>query len=434
MSNKATIVLGFVIILLLATQYFFSPPSQSPYVKYVRSSDKQAESTGSRMKPYHNLQNAVNSCDDGDTLIVLPGLYKIEPEYFVEELCGNCSEHKTQVITTRGLLIENKRIAVKGSGIGKTVIETNAGYGVLFLNSYGSSIESLTITGGKRNIDGNSTDGGIVLKYSEVTVKNCNISDNTDRADDVVVGIGAIMVREGSELTAIGNTISNNGWDGIALYRGAIGYIRDNEISKGRGAGIGVTWDATATILRNHIYEYWKGIGSFGDSRVIARNNIVRDCLGWGIVATGTSYMDAANNIVYHNGNCGMAAWSETASGRFTNNIVVKNGWKEEWIAPRVGIQNNGGIENFIISHNNVWGNEEGNYGSMKSLTGKNANISANPMFVNAVIYDFRLQAGSPCIDSGNPGITDPDGTVSDMGILSGPGCSTITRTIEIAK
>lgn len=424
MSNKATFLLGFVIIILLATQYFFSPPSQSPYVKYVRSGEEKGEADGSRMKPYLNLQNAIDNCDDGDTLIVLPGLYTIEPEFFVEELCGNCQEHRTQVIATRGLLIENKRIAIKGSGAGKTFVETNAGYGVLFLNSRGSTIESLTITGGKRDIGGDATDAGIVLKFSTVTVKNCNISDNSDRKEDVVVGIGGIMVREGSELTAIGNTIENNSWDGIALYRGAIAYIEDNLIGKGRGAGIGVTWDACATILRNQIYEYWKGIGSFGDSRVIVRNNIVRDCLGWGIVATGTSYMDAANNVVYHNGNCGMAAWSEDASGRFTNNIVAKNGWKEQWVAPRVGIQNYGGIENFIVSHNNVWGNEAGDYGDMKSLTGKNGNISADPLFVDAAAGNFTLQKRSPCIDNGNPMIYDSDGTVSDMGTYSGPGNS----------
>ena len=103
MSNKATFLLGFVIVILLATQYFFSPPSQSPYVKYVRSSEEKGKADGSRLKPYFNLQNAVDECVDGDTLIVLPGIYTLEAQYFVEELCGNCQDHKTQVIAARGL-------------------------------------------------------------------------------------------------------------------------------------------------------------------------------------------------------------------------------------------------------------------------------------------------------------------------------------------
>lgn len=417
MSNKTILILGFVIVLLLMTQYLFSPPSASHHIKFVRSGGDDKPGTGTRSKPFRDLQYAINKCDDGDTLIVFPGTYEAISEYYIEELCGNCEEHATQVIASRGFLVEGKRLTITGSGADETILRTNAGYGILFLHSRGTSISGATITGGKRDLDGNATDAGVVLKFSSVTVKNCRISDNTDQKEDVVVGIGGIMGREGSELFALENEIINNGWDGIALYRGALAYIADNVISKGRGAGIGITWDACATILRNEISEYWKGIGSFGNTRVIVRNNVVRDCLGWGIIATGASYMDACNNVVYHNGNCGMATWSEEASGRFSNNIVVLNGWKEQWVAPRVGIQNYGGADNFIICYNDVWNNEAGDYGDMLSLTGKNGNISADPLFVNPTLGDFKLKPESPCIDTGNPLITDQDGTISDMGI-----------------
>jgi hypothetical protein len=44
------------------------------------------------------------------------------------------------------------------------------------------------------------------------------------------------------------------------------------------------------------------------------------------------------------------------------------------------------------------------------------SNIFENPMFVDPVGGDYRLQWGSPCIDAGSDGYTDPDSTVSDIG------------------
>ncbi|MBC8204190.1 right-handed parallel beta-helix repeat-containing protein [bacterium] len=422
LSNRNIAILGFIIILLWFTQFLFSPSTDSPYVKYVDDLKGDEKGEGSRKEPFRNLQYAIDECDDGDTLVIKKGKYTAVPDTFIEELCGNCEKHNTPVIAIRGFILEGKRLTIKGSGADKTILQTNAGYGFLFLNSRGTQISGVTITGGRRDPDGNATDAGIVVKYSSVTIRDCRISDNTDFIDSVIVGIGGIIGREGSELFIFNNEILNNSWDGIALYRGSIAYIADNIIEKGRGAGIGITWDANAIILRNRITYYWKGIGSFGDSRALVKNNIVQDCLEWGIVAAGSSYMDACNNVVYHNGNCGMAAWSEDASGRFSNNIIVKNGWKEQWVAPGVGLQNYGGIENFIISHNNIWGNEAGNYGDMKDLTGVNGNISQDPSFVNTFSGDYHLKENSPCIDSGNPLITDSDGTVSDMGVYSGPG------------
>ncbi len=416
-SNKMIAILGLVIVLLMLTQYLFSPPSVSKYVKYAKPSGKTGEGTGSRGKPFVGLQNAIDRCDDGDTLRLLPGVYEAEPSPFPEELCGNCQNHRTPVNATRGFFIEGKRLTLEGAGAAETTLKTNAGYGVLFYNSYGSALLKLTVSGGVRDPDGNAADGAVVVKYSSVTIENCRLADNTHRIDTVVVGIGGIIGREGASIIARDNVIENNGWDGIALYRGAFALITGNTIKQGRGAGIGVTWDAYAIIVGNRISGYWKGIGSFGDSRVTARNNVVRDCLGWGIIATGTSYLDACNNVVYHNGNCGMAAWSKEAAGRFSNNIVVLNGWKEQWVAPQVGIQNYGGFEKFIISHNCVWNNAAGNYGDMPDLTGKEGNISLDPGFADPSLGDFNLKPGSPCIDAGNPLITDEDGTISDMGL-----------------
>ncbi|NIT55032.1 MAG: hypothetical protein GWN00_01930, partial [Aliifodinibius sp.] len=45
--------------------------------------------------------------------------------------------------------------------------------------------------------------------------------------------------------------------------------------------------------------------------------------------------------------------------------------------------------------------------------------IFSNPMILDST--DFHLQAYSPCIDTGDPNVYDPDSTRSDMGVYGGP-------------
>jgi poly-gamma-glutamate synthesis protein (capsule biosynthesis protein) len=413
-------MLRFFVILFLNFFVLVLPYLSQATTWYVDDIGDDVVGTGTKDEPFRDLQTAIDSALDGDQIFIMPGTYEAHPDSYPEELCGNCEQHKTRVEATRGFWIKGKALEIVGSGIDSTILITKAGYGILFDYSRGSIITNLTITGGIRDKDEMATDAGVVAKFSTVTVKKVKIRDNTHQLEDVVVGIGGVFGRENSELFILENIIENNGWDGVALYRGASAYIADNAICDGRGAGIGITWDATATVYRNRISYYWKGIGTFGDSRAVVRNNAVYDNLGWGIIATGNSFMEASNNVITRNGNCGFAPWSETARGTFINNIVTENGWRKEWVCPRVGIWMNGKPENFVISHNIVWGNEEEEYRDMEDLTGKNGNISKDPMFRGKI--DFRLMPGSPAIDSGDSVFTDPDGGPSDMGIYGGPG------------
>ena len=388
-------------------------------VLYVGDDNARHRKDEFRNGYYNDLQTAINKAANNDTIIIAPGVYYSKSYAFPESLCGNCDNHITEVRATRGFLIQDKSLVIIGSGIDSTTLITNAGYGVLFLDSPGSLITRLKITGGKRDLDGTATDAGIVARNSRVTIASCLIADNIDRPDSLIIGIGGIIGREGAELTITGNEIFNNGWDGIALYRGATAIITDNTINGGRGVGIGITWDATAQIYRNTVTNYWKGVGAFGSTRVIAANNLVKDNLGWGIIVTGKAYLDATNNLVIRNGNCGLAMWSEESSGRFANNIVIDNGWREEWICPPVGFWNYGYRSKFIISHNNIFQNKDGEYRDMPDYTGKSGNISVDPLFVGE--DDYHLQPQSPCINSGDSLITDNDGSVSDIGLYGGP-------------
>ncbi len=374
--------------------------------------------SGTAGDPYRDLQAAIDAAADGDVVLVLPGRYEARPVDYDEALCGNCEKHATPVHATSGFRVEGKSISVIGSGVDETTLLTRAGYGVLFEDCPMAALHALKVTGGVRDPDGAATDAAVVARNSSVIISGCSLEGNDDRCEDVVVGIGGVMGREGAQLVVSGNTIRGNGWDGVALYRGAVALVADNVIADGRGAGVGITWDSAAIVTGNRISGYWKGIGTFGSSRAVLRNNEVFDNLGWGLVATGTSAMKATNNVVTRNGNCGVALWSEEASLTLVNNIITENGWRDEWVCPQVGLWMNGDAGNLAARYNDVWGNVLADYRDLDPLTGEHGNISQDPAFVDSL--DFRLGEGSPCIDAGDPLMTDGDGGRSDMGSWGG--------------
>jgi hypothetical protein len=368
-----------------------------------------------------DLQAIIDHAANGDTLKLGAKTFETRAAEFTDPLCGNCLDPQTGVSATHGFVIKNKALTLVGADREQTRLVTNAGYGLYIENADGTVIQNLTITGGVRDDDGNATDAAIVVRRSSVTIERVDIRDNADRSSDstVVVGIGGIFGREGAEMTIRDCNIINGGWDGIALYRGATAYVSDCVIKGGRGAGIGVTWDATCIAYRNEVTGFWKGIGSFGTSVVIASNNFVHDNLGWGIIGTGESSLDATNNVVHHNGNCGVAPWSTSSRGRIINNIITANGWRDQWVCPCVGVWNYGDWAKWAFRNNIVWGNKAGEYEGIWDQTELNGNLSVDPLFVGE--NDFRLKPESPALHAGDSTIFNVDGTRSHIGLYGGP-------------
>jgi hypothetical protein len=363
-----------------------------------------------------DLQKAINIAADGDTLLLAPGRYVAEAMPYEEARCGNCLNAATPVHATRGFVIDGKRLVLRGRKAADVILETHAGYGLLMINSHDSVIEWLTITGGVRDVDGKATDGAIVLKHSQATIRSCFLRDNTHFIDSVIVGIGGVMVREGSNARIEHCAILHNSWDGVALYRGALATISDCAMDSGRGVGIGVTWDAAAVCLRNNISHYWKGIGSFGTATVVARNNAVYDNLGWGMIAAGASTLIAENNVIARNGNCGLAIWNSGTRGRFVNNIAVFNGWRKQWVCPCVGFWNqDSSAVGWTVSNNIVWGNVQ------QDVLGADSTgfLFVNPQFADTL--DFSLERNSPARGAGDEQLTNSDGSRSDIGLYGGP-------------
>ncbi len=377
-----------------------------------------------------DLQAAIDRAGNGDTLLLAATDYIARPQEMIEPLCGNCPDPQTEVTATTGFVISGKGLVIVGDESGNTRLLTKAGYGLYFEDAENSQVRRLTVTDGRRDADGNATDAAIVIRRSQVDILDCDLSGNSHRLDTVVVGIGGVIGREGAEITVRDCRIVDNGWDGIALYRGASAHISDCLIRDGRGAGIGVTWDATCVALRNEISGYWKGIGAFGTSWVIARNNLVHRNLGWGMIATGKSYMDMTNNVVYRNGNCGIAPWSTEAFGRIANNIIVGNGWRDQWVCPCVGVWNYGDWAKWDFTNNLVWDNVAGDYEAIWDQTGLHGNLCVDPGFISE--SDLHLAADSPARHAGDSAVYNPDGTISHLGLYGGPQAWPEDRTLQI--
>lgn len=366
-----------------------------------------------------NFQSIINYAASGDTLILDEMIYRTVLTPFDDSLCGNCENPDTVIKASYGFVIRNKSLVIIGLNRTGTILETNAGYGLYIVNCPYIEIRNLTITGGVRDFEEMATNAGIVIRNSRAKIIDVNIRDNNHQLDSVIVGIGGIIGREGADIEIRNCNIDNNSWDGIALYRGATAVVVNNKIKNGRGVGIGVTWDASCFAYGNEIEGYWKGIGAFGSSWVIARNNLIHENLGWGMIATDQSYMDITNNVIYHNGNCGVAPWSTDCRGRIVNNIIVENGWRDYWVCACVGVRNNGDWAKWEFKNNIVYNNKDGEYENIWDQTGLNGNLSVDPMFIGG--GNFHLQEGSPALYGGDSLIYNIDGTVSHIGLYGGP-------------
>ncbi|UCE18849.1 MAG: right-handed parallel beta-helix repeat-containing protein [Gemmatimonadota bacterium] len=302
-----------------------------------------------------NLQALLTEKVDSLEIYLQSGDYFLSSTDIIDSTCGNCEEPDQFVPATAGLQIAGAYVKISGPEDRSAVIHTNAGYGIFFNHCQRGLIENLSITDGVRDTSGFATDAAVVVKNSTITVRRNRIYENIGDSSIVVkniVGIMGICGRENSDVTIADNEIVRNSWDGIALYRDARATIANNLIdgvdkasSKiaggGRGVAIGVTWNGQATIEKNLVKRYWKGIGIFVDANVAARNNVIEDVLTWGI-----AYWDAdkgrpvgviEENIIYSTGACGITITRSQPGpnpGILVGNVVVQTAQNPKYDDP----------------------------------------------------------------------------------------------------
>lgn len=307
-----------------------------------------------RISTADQLEELFKNPQENINVKLASGIYELQPETIIDSSCGNCVNPDTLITATAGLVISGKNILITGPENKTAIIKTNSGYGLFALNCENLIIENLTITGGIRDSCSFATDAAIVVKNSDVIIRDNKITRNygdQKLIEENVVGIMGICGRENSFLRIYNNLISKNSWDGIALFRDSEAVIDENIIDGvhkaggriaqgGRGVGIGVTWNAKAKIRNNLIKRYWKGIGLFVDAEGHVENNIIEDVITWGIslwdAGEGSPKGVINNNIIYKTGAMGMSITSQTKEdpGNFMGNIIVRTAQDSTYDSP----------------------------------------------------------------------------------------------------
>lgn len=300
------------------------------------------------------LEEALSGPRRDATIVLASGVYELDPESAIDPTCGNCADPDSLVPITVGLTISGSNVRIEGPRDGSAVIVTRAGYGLYFKDCHGCELDRVVVTGGERDASRAATDAAIVARNSSVSITNCIVRDNIGdpaRVENHTVGIAGICGREGADLTIEQCEILRNSWDGIVLYRDARATISNNvidgvdaaidEAGGGRGVAIEVTWNSHATITRNLLQRYWKGIGVFENADVVAYGNIVEEMETWGInvwdAARGRPRASFERNVVYDCGACGIAIERHAAGetpGRLVANIVVHTGQNPAYDPP----------------------------------------------------------------------------------------------------
>jgi hypothetical protein len=157
-------------------------------------------------------------------------------------------------------------------------------------------------------------------------------------------------------------------------------------------------------------------ISSLTGDGIWLHNGIVSNCLVTACSLRGIYAGTAGDNglvqncIISYNGSNGILAGTGGIS--VTNCIARPNG--------AIGFARDY-YGTFNLSYSN---------GSTSSTSGNQGVINIDPQFVSAA--DYHISEGSPCWNTGNSALSDPDGSVSDMGYFGGPDCPIYPVVYEI--
>ncbi|MCP4580576.1 MAG: T9SS type A sorting domain-containing protein [candidate division Zixibacteria bacterium] len=357
---------------------------------------------------YDVIQEAINASSDGDTVLVAEGHYferinflgkgiLLTSEFIWEgdttHIYNTIIDADTSVlgITDTNSVIcfgqgEDSNSVIKGfiiqNGIGTTVSWTIRDGGGIFCYNSSPTISNNLIANNSANYQG----GGIICD----SLSNPTIINNIITGNSAEWGGGILC--DGSSPVISFNSISENSADnggGIESVQNSSPTIHDNLIwgnsAELTGGGIDCIFcDGPIVISHNLIYgnsaEWGGGIQCYGSSLIIRNNTITENpvnSLGGGIYCGVYGTATVINSIVWAN-----------ADGSGENEIGLTS------------------FASISISYSDVHGGWEGD-----------GNINADPLYVDPENGDYRLLAGSPCIDTGDPDSPfDPDSTRADMG------------------
>lgn len=255
----------------------------------------------------------------------------------------------------------------------------------------------------------------------------------------------------------VGNQSADHG-GGIIIYESAEVTISHNDIqlntTQWGGGGIHVRGgSAPVTITNNTLYtntaEYGAAIliADTNNEMLISQNDIRFNKITGEDYQPGGIHVDnmggmvsIINNVLAHNDNRGVKGVNYTEI-EIINNTLVDNGtiavemhaWPNPATVPMTTTVVNNVIDShpdcafygfnnavFAVHHNDVVGHDLDDCGAI--IVSQSDNINVDPMFVDAGVGNYRLQPGSPAVDSGFAGLGVPDVDIDGISRSQGGG------------
>ncbi len=317
---------------------------------------------------YPTIQEAIDASDHGDIVIVSPGRYVETVDFLGKDITVRSTDPNDPQVVTGTIIDAGGKGSVVSFVNGETPLAVLQGFTIT--GGVGTAVPGLPAT--------QLCGGGILCGGSSPTIIGNIIRDNLpprSGRDSLYAGGGILCFQSQALIEA--NRIEGNS----AQYGGGLFII-----------------DSSAEIIGNIITRNTAegGGGIFNDGPIGVCNNLFlankSTVLAGAICTSGGQFFH--NTIVANTGSSSVQVQSTPGSPCvLVNNVIC--GETQGYGIYRMSADR--------LAYNDVWNNKAGNYIGYMDWTGIEGNLSIDPGFLDAAAGDYRLSAGSPCVDAGDP-------------------------------
>ncbi|HIG12279.1 MAG: right-handed parallel beta-helix repeat-containing protein [bacterium] len=368
--------------------------------------------SGSAAEPFCEIQRALDLAQNGDTISVAPGTY-------YERLVFR---GKAVLLTAPG-------------GAGNTTLDASSlGTVISITNGEDSStvLEGFTITGGLAPYG-----AGIRLSGTSPEIRDCVLTDNVASqkgggismrnnsnphihdcqftSNSALTGDGGGLYLDGSAASVeacifIGNQAGQLG-GGISMENQSAptltGVFFHANRSDGGGGGLAVN-GGSATLLTCVLLD---NISALEGGAIFAQNN-AQLALDHTLVAANDAEGGTGGGLFLNSSTAILSQVTFASNSSQVDGCGIFGANSAQVSLSNCIFWGNGGSELIV-----PFGAAAGTFTNIEGGLSGTGNMDLDPLFVDPANRDYRLSAGSPCIDAGDPnGTLDPDGSAPDMG------------------